>query len=182
MPGMGTIVNTIAVFIGAGIGLLLKKGIPERFRSIIFLANGTSVLLFGIAGVMSVCLKLNSYGGLTTQYLLILLLSLLIGGVLGELIRVDRGFDRVGKFIEKKMGALGGDAATGFASATILFCAGGDGHCGRNSGRNHVRPQLALCQSSSGFCYRPNFCRGIRPKRTVCRSFRFCLSGEHYFA
>ena len=151
MPGMGTIVNTIAIFIGAGIGLLLKKGIPERFRSIIFLANGTSVLLFGIAGVLSVCLKVNGSGGLTTQYLLILLLSLLFGGVLGELIRIDRGFDRVGQFIEKKMGALGGDAAMGFASATILFCSGAMSIVGAIQDGTMCDPSLLYAKSVLDF-------------------------------
>lgn len=124
MPGLGTIINTIAIFIGGGLGLLLKKGLPERFRSIIFLANGTSVFFMGVAGVLSVCLTITTEGLLDTRYLFLLLISLLLGGVLGELLRIDRGFDRLGGWIERRMSTGDGKAAQGFAYATILFCSG----------------------------------------------------------
>ena len=99
MFGMGTIFNTIAVLVGGTVGILLKKGMPERFRKIVFDATATAVFLIGLTGVMSGALVAAEDGSISSQYVLILLLSLASGAVVGELLRIDRGFDKIAEKI-----------------------------------------------------------------------------------
>ena len=125
MFGMGTIFNTIAVLVGGTVGILLKKGMPERFRKIVFDATATAVFLIGLTGVMSGALVAAEDGSISSRYVLILLLSLASGAVVGEAMRIDRGFEKVAEWIRKKFSS-GGDnkLGEGFAATTILFCAG----------------------------------------------------------
>ncbi|MBQ1270350.1 MAG: DUF554 domain-containing protein [Clostridia bacterium] len=125
MFGMGTIFNAFAILVGGGAGILLKKGLPERFRKIVFDATATAVFLIGLTGVMSGALKAASDGAISSQYILNLLLSLASGAVIGELLRIDRGFDKVAEWIKKKFSGSGDSKlGEGFAATTILFCAG----------------------------------------------------------
>ena len=126
MPGIGTLANVGMILGGSIIGMFLKKGVPERFKTIVFQALGTATFLIGLSGVLSGVLKTNDSGGLDSQYILLLILSLVLGGVLGELLRLDRLFDQVGEKIKRAFSkqAAGTDVGTGFANCTILFCAG----------------------------------------------------------
>lgn len=126
MPGIGTLANVGMILGGSIIGIFLKKGVPERFKTIVFQALGTATFLIGLSGVLSGVLKTNDSGGLDSQYILLLILSLVLGGVLGELLRLDRLFDQVGEKIKRAFSkqAAGTDVGTGFANCTILFCAG----------------------------------------------------------
>ena len=64
MPGMGTLVNMAMILGGSLAGMLLKKGIPERFKKIIFEALGASAFLIGLSGVLTGVLKTDGKGGL----------------------------------------------------------------------------------------------------------------------
>lgn len=74
----GTIVNTAAVIAGAILGLLLKKGIPERFQDAIMKGLALCVLLIGISGALE------------GENTLIAILSIVTGAIIGELIDIDR--------------------------------------------------------------------------------------------
>lgn len=124
MTGIGTIVNTAAILAGGGLGLLLKKGVPERFQKIIFTATGTGTFLLGVLGVVTASVTAARDGTLSSSYGLGLILALVIGGVLGELIGIDRGFDRMGGWLRRRFAGATGDVGGGFASTTILFCSG----------------------------------------------------------
>lgn len=124
MIGIGTIVNCLTILAGGIVGILLKKGMPERFRKIIFDAAATAVFLIGVAGVMSEGLRAAEDGSLSSQYLLIMLLSLVIGAVIGEWINIDRGFEKISELIKKRFSKGESNMGEGFAATTILFCAG----------------------------------------------------------
>ena len=80
MPGIGTLANVGMILGGSIIGIFLKKGVPERFKTIVFQALGTATFLIGLSGVLSGVLKTNDSGGLDSQYILLLILSLVLGG------------------------------------------------------------------------------------------------------
>lgn len=124
MIGIGTIVNCGTILVGGTVGMLLKKGMPERFRKLIFDAAATAVFLIGIAGVMENGLAAAADGSLSSQYMLVMLLSLVLGAVVGELICIDRGFDWAAEKIKSVFSKTEGNVGEGFASSTILFCAG----------------------------------------------------------
>ena len=122
MMGIGTIANAALIVAGSALGLLFKKGIPERFRQIIFTGSATAVFFIGVAGVIGGSFTAAQDGTLSSSYLLGLLLSLVLGGLIGELCRIDRLFDKAGQLLTKKFAGSGG--AEGFVTASVVFCAG----------------------------------------------------------
>ena len=78
MIGLGTIANTIAVIIGGGIGLFLKKGIKKSLQDSLLQAMGIAVLFIGISGTLSQMLVFKD-GHLETTGTMLMIFSLLIG-------------------------------------------------------------------------------------------------------
>jgi uncharacterized membrane protein YqgA involved in biofilm formation len=112
---LGTIVNTIAVIIGASIGLLLKKGIPERLSDTMMKGIGLCTLFLGIKG------------SLDGQNSLIMIISIVVGALIGEGADLDGKINRLGKWLENKFSSKKGEKvsiAEGFVSASLLFCVG----------------------------------------------------------
>ncbi|MBN2260119.1 MAG: DUF554 domain-containing protein [Clostridiales bacterium] len=109
---LGSIVNAAAVFIGGFIGLVFRKGIPERFNNTVIHGVGLAVILIGLMGAMEV------------SNILLLIISLLIGGIIGELIGIEAGLENFGKKLEMKFSKDGNDIAKGFVTTTLMFCVG----------------------------------------------------------
>lgn len=111
----GTIVNAIAVIVGSSIGLLLKKGIPQRFSDSIMKAVALCVIYIGIDG----CLK--------GENTLITIISMAVGALVGELLKLDDGLNNLGKKLENKFSKTNDEEssiAKGFVTASLLFCVG----------------------------------------------------------
>lgn len=119
MYGMlGTIVNTVAVLVGSAIGMLFKKAIPKRLADTVFKGLGLCTLFIGITGVFQ--------DGVNT---LIVIMSVVIGAVIGEAVDLDLRINKLGKYIENKVSKCDTDSgkltiAQGFVSASLLFCVG----------------------------------------------------------
>ena len=111
---LGTLVNTFAVIIGASIGLLIKKGIPERIGDSLMKGLGLCSLYIGISG---------AFKGENT---LIMIVSIVVGIIIGEGIDIDSRVNSVVKRIESKFFRKKGKnkIAQGFISASLLFCVG----------------------------------------------------------
>ena len=112
---LGTIVNTIAVIIGAGIGMLLKKGIPEKLSDTMMKGLGLCTLFLGISG------------SLDGQNSLILIISIVVGALIGEGVDLDARLNQLGKWLENRFKSKDGSkvsVAEGFVSASLLFCVG----------------------------------------------------------
>ncbi len=111
---LGTLVNTGAVIAGTLVGLLLKKGLPERFQDIIMKGLALCVLLIGISGALE------------GQNTLIAILSIVIGAVIGEALDLDRRLCRFGEMIEAHFAKGGGEqtVARAFVTSSLLFCVG----------------------------------------------------------
>lgn len=69
MIGVGTIVNAGAVMAGGIIGIFLKKGLPERYKSIVMQAIGLSVLIIGISGTLQGIFQVIENRKLDRQYI-----------------------------------------------------------------------------------------------------------------
>ena len=109
---MGTIINAIAIIIGGALGLLFRKGFPER------IAQTTLKMLGLITIVIGISMALQS------QELIMVLVSLVIGAVIGEWINIEDRLERFGKWLEKKLHLTEGSPAKGFIYASLLFCVG----------------------------------------------------------
>ncbi len=108
----GTLVNVAAVLLGSGIGLAAGDRLPERLQRIITTGLGLSTLLIG----MQMALKV--------QNILVVIASMVLGGMLGELLGIEAALERVGEWL--KGWARGGSATfvTGFVTASLVFCVG----------------------------------------------------------
>ncbi len=128
MPFLGTIVNFLTVFTCGILGMLVKKGIPDNIRKILMTAISVCVIYIGIDGALEAAPRVSD-GSLLSDGLikvLVMIVSMTLGGLIGELIGVDKQINRLGGFLEQKFDKNGekGSFAKGFVSCCLLFCVG----------------------------------------------------------
>ena len=112
---LGTIVNTIAVIIGATLGMLLKKGLSEKMAETLMKGLGLCTLFLGISG------------SLKGENSLILIISIVIGTLIGEGLNLEGKINQLGFFLESKFKSKDGakiSVAEGFVTSSLLFCVG----------------------------------------------------------
>nr|WP_249179175.1 MULTISPECIES: DUF554 domain-containing protein [unclassified Brevibacillus] len=115
---LGTLVNTLAIAAGALLGRLLS-GIPESIRQTVMQGIALAVIVLGV--------KMS----LDTNNILIMIVSIVLGSIIGELMGIDKNLNRLGQWLEKKMGGnRQGTIATGFVTATLVYCIGAMGVLG----------------------------------------------------
>lgn len=124
MFGLGTIVNSVSIILGTLFGILIKKGLPERFKETIMQALGLSVLVIGISGTLQGIYTVIEGGKLDRQYIMLLIFSLVIGAIIGEALNIEDKLKRLGDWFEKKFSNLGGNFSEGFVTASLIFCVG----------------------------------------------------------
>lgn len=111
----GTIVNTIAIIVGASLGILFRNGIPEKSKTTILQGIGLAVILVGI----NMAIKADNE--------LIIIISLALGALLGEMMRIDYHLNSFAEKLEKLVGGdkgKEGNFVKGFVSASLIFCIG----------------------------------------------------------
>lgn len=111
MP-VGTFINIATVLIGGTIGLLLRKNFPQNIKTIVFQGLGLSTLLIG----MQMALQVKDP--------LILIFSILIGGVLGELVRLDKRIETLSDALKSKLKFKDQGFTEGLVTAFLIFCIG----------------------------------------------------------
>ncbi|HLU97729.1 MAG TPA: DUF554 family protein, partial [Thermobifida alba] len=95
MPGLGTLVNVVAIIVGSGLGLALGSRLPERTRTVVTDALGLVVLLIAALNAAEVgSPDLGAAVG-TAAPTLIVLGSLLLGGIIGSLLRVEQRLEQL---------------------------------------------------------------------------------------
>ena len=109
---IGNTINMAAVVAGALLGMTLGERIPERIRGIIFQALGLCVMLIGLQMAI-----------LASEPLL-LIGSMLVGGILGEAVRLEEHFARGGEAIKARLRSKNPAFTEGLVAASLLFCIG----------------------------------------------------------
>lgn len=110
-----TVVNVFAIIGGSVLGaLVLKRGISQRFHNIVMQGIGLSIVLIGILSAIK------------AQNIMVITVSMVIGGVIGEAINIEKALERLGKWTEKKLvkDDNEGTFAKGFVTASLLYCVG----------------------------------------------------------
>jgi uncharacterized membrane protein YqgA involved in biofilm formation len=109
----GALINAAAILAGGGIGLLFKGKISEKISENITRAIGLCVCIIGISGALK-------------GDIMLLVASLALGTVVGELINIDGGLNKLGLWLQKKLTRKDEKStfAEGFVAATLLFCVG----------------------------------------------------------
>lgn len=89
MIGLGTLVNTAAVLAGGGLGLALKHGLRPQLQKTIMQAMGMATIFIGVAGTLQQMLQVTDTG-LEVSGTMLMILSLILGGVVGALLQIER--------------------------------------------------------------------------------------------
>ncbi len=126
MTGMGTAINAVAVFIGATVGILIKGGLPKRFQDTVTGAIALCTMFIGISGAMSGMLAIAD-GGLTTNDTMMMIGSLILGALTGELIDIERKLENLGEWCKTRISGdqdKTGSFVEAFVTSSLLFCVG----------------------------------------------------------
>ena len=108
----GTVVNTLSIIIGSLIGLLFRKGIPQKYNVSVIHAIGLAVILVGLRSAFK------------SDDLLLIIFSLAIGSVLGELLRIEDHLEDLGQWLENRLSGVGDGISRGFVTASLVYCVG----------------------------------------------------------
>lgn len=124
MFGLGTIINTLAVAAGSLVGIFFKKGIKDSVQNGIMKCCGLATIFIGTSGVMQYMLIVSD-GHISTQGSMLLIFSLIIGTVIGELIDIEKRMDNIGERLKKLFKAEGDNKfVDGFVNCSLVICVG----------------------------------------------------------
>ena len=124
MAGLGTIINSAAIIVGGVFGLLFGKILNERIQDSLQKASGICVLFIGIAGAMEGMLKLSG-SSLSAGRSMLIVASLALGALVGEILNIEHGFERFGEWLKVKTGnAKDKSFVEGFVTASLTICIG----------------------------------------------------------
>ena len=124
MIGTGTLINVLAIVVGGGIGLVGGKWLNDRTQETLIRGMAVCVLFVAIGGVMSEMLVLEN-GALTTQGTLMLVISMALGALVGELLNLDGRLEGFGRWLREKSGnGKDNRFLDGFVTATMTVSIG----------------------------------------------------------
>ena len=114
MRGLGTLINTVTVLGGGVLGLVIGNRIPDRIRKIIVQVIGLTTLVIGLRDVID------------TKNIVFPLVGMVLGGILGELLRIEDRLANVGELLRRRFAKQSSESSfvNGFVTATLLFCVG----------------------------------------------------------
>lgn len=135
---IATFINMTTVIIGSLIGLWLNDVFPENIRTIIFQAIGLGTLVIGV----SMSLKIPD------GYLLIFIFSLILGGIMGEIIQLDKILASLGDHLKQSLNIGDANFTDGLVTAFLLFCVGSMTIVGAIEEGLHGKRELLLVKST----------------------------------
>ena len=132
---IGTFVNFGAVILGSSIGLIVHRNLPKRYVQFIFQIMGLFTLVLGF--------KMAIEG----KQLLIIVFSLILGGLLGELLKMDDWVNSLGDRIKNATKSKNDSFSEGLITAFLLFCVGSMTILGAIEEGMGGKPELLLVKS-----------------------------------
>lgn len=112
---IGTLINCAAIILGSAFGLLLRRGMKDSIAKTVMQGVGMSVILIGVTGAIE------------TSNTLLVILSMVIGGVVGAWINIDEKMNQLGAWAQKKLTRSDDESNTfakGFVTASLVYCVG----------------------------------------------------------
>ncbi|MFC6149781.1 MULTISPECIES: DUF554 domain-containing protein [Mumia] len=127
--GAGTVVNVAAILAGSGIGLLVGNRLPARTRAVVTDGLGLVTLLIAGLSVVAVTDRVLSDAVGPSAPVLIVLGAVIVGGVIGSLLRIEHRLESSGSWLQARLGGSGDAGARaqfveGFVTASLVFCVG----------------------------------------------------------
>lgn len=125
MVGLGTLINVAAVVAGGIGGLLFGKLLTEKLQDALMKVLGISTMFLGIGGCMEKMLKASQDGALFSVGSMMMILSLVLGTVLGEILDIEGLLVRFGAWLRRKTGSEGEKGfIEGFVTTSLTICIG----------------------------------------------------------
>ena len=129
MTGLGTMINILAVLVGATVGMLIGNRFSERTRETTTSGLGLITLVVGALNIGAIGDRAFADAVGADWTLIVVLGAVVLGGILGSLVRVEDRLNNIGGRLQKKFGGETGsdDRARfieGYVSASLLFCVG----------------------------------------------------------
>lgn len=109
---LGAAANAAAVFAGGIIGMFMKKALPKRFGDSIM--HALALFTFGLGVIFF----------MKSQEIMVLIASLVLGTLIGEIIDIEKRLESLGGSLQSKVKGAGGSFSEGFVTASLLFCVG----------------------------------------------------------
>ena len=124
MFGLGTIINTSAIAVGGVIGFLAGKFFKREHQDALTKACGISVMFIAVSGAMQGMLKVDG-GSLISGKSMLVVLCIALGTLIGELIGIEKGFERFGEWLKKKTGnSADNQFVDAFVTSSFTVCIG----------------------------------------------------------
>lgn len=109
---LGTIVNSLSILVGSLVGIILKKGIKDDYKTTIMDGISLTVIVIGIMG------------GIKSENIILAISSIVIGSLIGEIIGIEEKLDSLGDRLQKSFGAKDSNFSKGFVTASLVYCVG----------------------------------------------------------
>ncbi|NLI20204.1 MAG: DUF554 domain-containing protein [Clostridiales bacterium] len=113
---IGTLINVAAIVVGSALGLLLKRSFRQHIADVVMQGLGLCVALIGLTGALK------------TGNILLMILSVVVGGVAGSLLGINRRLNALGEYAQRKLVRAsdqgGSTFAQAFVTASLVFCVG----------------------------------------------------------
>jgi uncharacterized membrane protein YqgA involved in biofilm formation len=156
--GFGTAVNVVTVLLGSGIGIVLGHRLPQRTRGIVTDALGLVTLMIAVLAAASVTSPTLTGAVGESAPVLIVLGSMLVGGLIGSLLRIEAGLEGIGDWLQRRPAVSSEQTeqrrrfVEGFVSSSLVFCVGPLTILGSlNDGLGNGSDQLMLKSALDGF-------------------------------
>lgn len=149
MPGLGTLINVVLIIVGGLIGLAASSLVTERLQDALLRACGACIVFVGIAGTLQHMLVAtvteDGTVRLSTTGTMMLVVSMALGTVIGEVINIDARFDDLGKWLRDHTGSSGDPRfVDGFVTASLTLSIGAMAIVGSQDGLAGDWSTLAL--------------------------------------
>ncbi len=111
---LGTLINFALILLGSFLGIILRKGLPERMNRTVMCGLGLATVLIGLNGALK------------SADTLCIIVCVAVGSLIGSALDIEHQLDRLGRFAERKLGGLAGEGSIskGFVTASLVFCVG----------------------------------------------------------
>ena len=124
MRGLGTVINVALLIFGGLCALLFGKKLNERIKDTLLSVNAVAIMMLAVGGVMQNMLSLSD-GKLSTGGTVMMIVSLTLGGLIGEIININALVNKFGEWLRIKSHSTGDDSfVSAFVSASCTVCIG----------------------------------------------------------
>lgn len=151
MRGMGTIANVLAIIIGGSLGLFCKNLLKDRYQETIMKATGIATMFLALSGTLSKMFVIQQVGIQTTGSMNVIL-SLVIGALIGEMIDIDHFFEKFGNWLKMKTKSQGDHQfVNAFVTASLTVCIGAMAIMGAIQDGIYANPSILFAKAVLDF-------------------------------